>query len=221
MSLQRVGAGDSLRRSPLDAWFREHADTVPEALQASLRFEDLSCRIRCGCKGAGAQAWLTAAGYRLPSAPNSAAVDDDGVLVARVAASEFLIEAVAGGFGRVESTLRDLESAARPPDVYPVGRFDLVVRIEGRAVGALLRQICSVDFSSLLELDTVKTGPIVLTSMMGVGAMTWPRRVGADPSVTVWIDPSFAHYFWTRLLEVGRDLGNVAFRGPTGAGNNT
>jgi sarcosine oxidase gamma subunit len=24
------------------------------------------------------------------------------------------------------------------------------------------------------------------------------------------VDPSFAHYFWTTLLEVGRDLGAVA-----------
>jgi hypothetical protein len=35
--------------------------------------------------------------------------------------------------------------------------------------------------------------------------------------LTLWVDPSFAHYFWTTLLEVGRDLGEVAVNEYSGA----
>jgi hypothetical protein len=37
--------------------------------------------------------------------------------------------------------------------------------------------------------------------------VAWPRRTASGPGLTVWLDPSFAHYFWTTLLEVGRGVG--------------
>jgi hypothetical protein len=43
--------------------------------------------------------------------------------------------------------------------------------------------------------------------MIGVGVVAWPRRTDSGSSLTVWLDPSFAHYFWTTLLEVGRGVG--------------
>ena len=46
--------------------------------------------------------------------------------------------------------------------------------------------------------------------MIGVAAVAYVRRSPErGPVLTLWIDPSFAHYFWTNLLEVGRDLGGV------------
>jgi sarcosine oxidase subunit gamma len=189
-------------------------------VDAALGFEDLSRRPRCGCKGPGAQAWLKAAGYNVPAAPNSVVVDDDGVLVARLATSEFLLEGVAGGFDRIGSTLKHLASAERPSDVYPVARFDRVIGIEGRATNTLLRQFCSVDFASLLVSGAPNAGPVVLTSMIGVNVVAWPRCLDSVPSVTVWIDPSFAYYFWTTLMEVGREIGGLTIRGSATGGDN-
>ena len=193
-----------MRRSPL--WTHDFSlAPVPE--NTVLRLEDLSLRSRFGCKGPGAEGWLAAAGYRVPPAPNSAAVDADGILVARLATAEFLIEAADGAAGRVESTRRQLESAARPSHVYCVARQDLVIAIEGAATNTLLRQTCSFDFAPLFERCEPDAGPIILTSMIGVSVGAFLRRAARSPVLTLWVDPSFAHYFWTTLLEVGRDLG--------------
>jgi sarcosine oxidase, subunit gamma len=188
-------------RSPLD----------PELLEV----DDLSQHRRFGCKGPGAQQWLAAAGYTVPEAANSVAVDAAGVMVARLATSEFLIEAVDGGSEHVNSTRRQLGATLRPANVYPVARQDMVVGIQGSGIQTLLRQVCSVDFVPLFEAAGPAEGPIVLTSMVGVGVVAWPRRTESGSTLRVWLDPSFAHYFWTTLLEVGRGVGAL------GIGSNT
>jgi sarcosine oxidase subunit gamma len=194
-------------RSPLAPELLKFPHVVSGREQAVLRLDDLSQHQRFGCKGPGAEPWLAAAGYNVPQAPNSAVVDASGVLVARLATSEFLIEAVAGDSARVSSTRRQLGAASRPANVYPVARQDLVVGIQGPGIQTLLRQICSVDFAPLFESCGPAAGPIVLTSMVGVGVVAWPRRTEGGPALRVWLDPSFAHYFWTTLLEVGRGVG--------------
>jgi sarcosine oxidase subunit gamma len=198
-----------MRLSPLEPC---QSSLAPGDEGAALRFEDLSLRAKFGCKGPGAETWLAAGGYRVPPEPNSAAIDADGVLVARLATAEFLIEAVDGGAGRVESTLRRLTPPARPYDVYPVARQDLVIAIEGAAINALLRQTCSFDFAPLLERCERDAGPIILTSMIGVSVGAFVRRAAKNPVLTLWVDPTFAHYFWTTLLEVGGDLGGPQYK---------
>jgi sarcosine oxidase, subunit alpha len=195
-------------RSPLEPWFRKSAP-APVHMECVLRLEDLSARRRFGCKGPGAEGWLAAAGYRVPRTPNSAMIDADGVFVSRLGTSEFLIEALDGGTERIESTLRQLGAAALPADVYPVARQDLVIGIEGAATNALLRQTCSFDFAPQLERCERDAGPIVLTSLIGVSVVAWLRHSVRGPALTLWVDPSFAHYFWTTLLEVGGDLGGI------------
>lgn len=196
-----------MRRSPLDPELLKFPHVVSGREQAALRIEDLSQQPRFGCKGPGAEQWLTAAGYRVPRDPNSAVLDSTGVLVARLATSEFLTEAVDGGGERVDSTLRQLASATRPGNVYPVARQDMVAGIQGPGIQTLLRQICSVDFVPLFEACGPAAGPVCLTSMVGVGVVAWPRRTESGSTLRVWLDPSFAHYFWTTLLEVGRGVG--------------
>ncbi|HEY0342279.1 MAG TPA: hypothetical protein VGC34_15855 [Steroidobacteraceae bacterium] len=196
-----------MRRSPLDPALLKFPHVVSGREQAVLRLDDLSQHPRFGCKGPGAEQWLTAAGYRVPRDANSAAVDLQGVMVARLATSEFLIEAVAGGSEQVTATLRQLASGMRPGNVYPVARQDMVVGIQGPGIQTLLRQICSVDFVPLFEASGPAAGPVCLTSMVGVGVVVWPRRAASGSTLRVWLDPSFAHYFWTTLLEVGRGVG--------------
>ena len=208
-----------MTRSPLEPRLRKFPLVVSGRDQAVLRLDDLSARARFGCKGPGAEPWLAAAGYSVPPAPNSAILDANGIFVARLAASEFLVEAVearavevqtvvgAEATRRVEASLQQLRAASRPQNVYPVARQDLVVGIEGSAIQTLLRQICSVDFVPLFESSGPNAGPVVLTSMVGVGVVAWPRRTEGGSMLTLWLDPSFAHYFWTTLLEVGRGVG--------------
>src|SRR5579863_703639 len=183
---------------------------------APLQFEDGSSRPRCGAKGPGAEGWLRAQGCSVPVAPNSALLDDEGVLVARLASSEFLIEATrgpgaGGGAARVGAVRGQLAQRTQPRDVYPVARQDRVVTISGTGLGALLRQVCSVDFAPLLERPSGQgEQPVVLTSMIGVGVVAWPRRLETGAAVTLWCDPSFGDYFCNTLLEVGREAGSVS-----------
>jgi sarcosine oxidase subunit gamma len=170
-----------------------------------LTLSDLSRRRRFGCKGPGAEDWLTRAGFRVPPGANSAALEA-GVLVARLATSEFLVEAVAGAGPAVEAARAALGAAERPAAVYPVARQDRVVRIRGPATLALLRQICSVDFEPLLGKRAGVADVVVLTNMIGVGVVAWPQPDASEPALTLWIDPSYAHYFWTTLQDIGREL---------------
>jgi sarcosine oxidase, subunit alpha len=217
---------------------RQRAELPPQpgsALPASestapLTAEKRRPRARFGCKGPGADAWLRSLGYRVPQGANSAQWHE-GVLVARLATSEFLVEAVGADASspwhaphppdaarqaillspaqRVEAAARELSSAPIA-EVYPVVRRDFVLSIRGSATGALLRQVCNVDFEPLWGTAAAGTTAVVLTSMIGVGVIAWPRRsAAAEPVVTLWIDPSFATYFSTTLLEVGRDLGEL------------
>ena len=240
-----------MSRSPLDPALLKFPLVVSAREHATLRIDDLSARPRFGCKGPGAPSWLAANGYSVPDGTNSAKVDARGILVARLATSEFLIEAINGGAQTVAASLHQLSgpmgpsswliglpgspmgsppgqptgslgspmgsspgqpispsgAPARPPEVYPVARQDLVVGLQGPGLHRLLRQICSVDFVPLLEASGSHDGPLALTSMIGVGVVAWPRRTDSGSSLTVWLDPSFAHYFWTTLLEVGRGVG--------------
>jgi sarcosine oxidase, subunit gamma len=184
------------------------ADKVPRGTAVEL--SDLSWRSRCGCKGPGAPAWLEAQGLVVPAGANRWA-QTDGVLVARLATSEFLIEAVGGaagtGLGPVEQARQLLVAATRPPGVYPVARHDLVLRLAGPATVDLLRQTCSVDFAPLLAAAGAAAGPVVYTSMIGVGVLVQPASAAAGPQLTLWCDPSFAHYLFSTLLEVAADLG--------------
>jgi len=176
---------------------------------APVQLEDLSARARFGCKGPGAQDWLTDQGYGVPAAPNSAALDAGGVLVARLATSEFLVEAVEAGAQRVAASGAQLMHASRPAVVYPVAREDLAIGLRGTGLNTLLRQVCSVDFAPLLETAQGDGGPVIMTSMAGVGVLAWPRRTETGPALTLWCDPTFAHYFWSTLLEVGAVAGGA------------
>jgi sarcosine oxidase gamma subunit len=185
-----------------------------------LRMDNLSRRPRCGCKGPGAEAWLATQGYRVPAGPNSAALDSNGHLVARLATSEFLIEAVddaAAGEAsdRVALTRMQLLQRSHPTDVYPVAREDLVIELRGPGLNALLRQTCSVDFAPMLAAAISGDGRIIMTSMIGVGVLAWPRRAAGEPALTLWSDPSYAHYFWHTLLEVGQADGSVSIGSDT------
>ena len=167
-----------------------------------LRFEDFSARTRFGCKGPESEAWLSRCGYKVPAQPNYAEVDGRGILVARLGLSEFLIEAVDGGAEEVAARAADLLLNEPPAGVYPVARQDTAIGVTGAALNTLLRQICSVDFASLLEHAVSAAGPVVLTSMIGVGVVAWPRRSADGASLTLWLDPSFADYFCTTLVKV-------------------
>jgi len=159
---------------------------------------DRSSRRRFGVKGPQAASWLAELGFVVPSAANRWAVSAD-VLVGRLGTSEFLVESLTEDVERVAAADAQLGSPLRPSSVYPVGRQDLVVSLHGTQLNELLRQICGVDFAPYLLEPTSGSGPLVMTSMIGVGVLAIPRQQSGGVELTLWLDPSFAHYFWTTL----------------------
>jgi len=208
------------RHSPIEAWYEACATsrravegmslaqslhpTVPAGTSVSLW--DLSWRRRFGCKGPGAPAWLASLGLKVPDGANTF-VETDGVIVARLATSEFLVEAVGDRAEFVEQARRGLTTALCPPGIYPVARFDFVVGLGGTATVDLLRQTCSVDFAPVLAAAQAASGTVIYTSMIGVGVLAIATAAPSGTQLNLWCDPSFAHYFWTTLLEVSHDLG--------------
>jgi sarcosine oxidase gamma subunit len=232
MSVAFSNAAGASRRSPLEAWYQTSGSgrqvlegmVLPAALrnppprEPALSLQDLSWRRRFGCKGPAAESWLAHASLVAPAAANAATVDDSGAMIARLATSEFLIEAVHGSGARVQSAWGELEGQACPAEVYPIARQDFVARVAGRGTHALLRQICNVDFEPLFSARDARGGPILLTSMAGVGVVAFPEADSHGPRVTLWMDPSFAHYFWSTLLAVGGGLpGGIEVAAPGGA----
>jgi hypothetical protein len=179
-----------------------------------IALRDVSARARFGCKGPGAERWLEAQGFPLPTLANSWIADGHGVVVARLATSEFLVEAFGrGASAAVSASDPTLQPARRAPGVYGVLRQDLVLEFGGDAYD-LLREICSVDFRPYLReaagVAGADRGPVVLTSMIGVGVTVLPRLDAGVPSYTLWCDPTFAHYFRSTLEEIINDKGAAA-----------
>ena len=221
----------AVRRSPIDAWYAGAGEgaRVREGMHLAVRLKDgianghtvtltdCSWRRRFGVKGPGAPAWLEAQGYLPPASPNSWHLVG-GALVARLATSEFLIEDLANGQPGVTASTAVLHSAARPSEVFPVARQDLVVVLRGVAVNDLLRQVCSVDFASLLAQAPRASGSLVLTAMAGVAVVALVLDRDGTRELVLWADPSFAPYFWGTLLTVATELGGgVLIDEPAGA----
>ena len=98
------------RQSPIEEWHAARASAwrmhAGMALPAAYRdaadehspvfLEDLSWRVRCGCKGPRAEAWLLRRGISVPQGFNRWLLHD-GIFTARLAMSEFLIESWSDG----------------------------------------------------------------------------------------------------------------------------
>lgn len=165
-----------------------------------LTIEDRSSRVRLGCKGPGAEAWLASAGVA-PAIGANRWHTVAGVQVLRLGLGEFLL-AAADPSGKVTIERLAAAIATQCPDgVYPVPREDVVMTLGGPALPALLRQVCNVDFAPAWRERDLTQGAVILTSMAGV-TVTALAEPSPGPTLTLWIDPSFADYFRHMLDEV-------------------
>jgi sarcosine oxidase subunit gamma len=205
----------TLRQSPLhDAllplqpqWKAIHGMPAPLRLPGDgatppLALSDASCLPRMGVKGPQAEQWLRSQGVEVPLGVNAWTRGSDGLLVARLARSEFFLEDRMGG-----TSVERLSAALRPaPGVYPVTRQDAALVLTGTSVNELLVQTCNVDFQAWrLEQRTV-----VMTSMVGVSVLVLWYSLEQQPCYRIWCDGTFGPYLWETLLEIARELGGGA-----------
>jgi len=205
----------ALRQSPLHDAFLTlqpvlgivHGMRVPLRLPGdggtlTLALSDASCLPRMGVKGPQAEQWLRSQGVEIPLGVNAWTRGNDGMLIARLARSEFFLEDRMGG-----TSVERLSATLRPaPGVYPVTRQDAALVLTGALVNELLVQTCNVDFQHWrLEQPTV-----VMTSMVGVSVLILWHPLKAQPCYRIWCDGTFGPYLWETLLEIARELGGEA-----------
>lgn len=179
--------------------------------EAPVTLRDVSHRRRLGCKGAQAPAWLAGQGLAVPGQFNHF-VERDGLLVGRLAATEFLLEAVAGShpaLAHVESALAQRLDAG-DSGVYPVLREDAAIELAGPRANEVLAQTCSVNFRPLAAGARAADGPLVMTSMVGVSVLVVPQARAAGVVYRLWCDPTFGPYLWRTLLAIAEELGGGA-----------
>jgi hypothetical protein len=187
-------------------------------MSAGVMLEILSGRERAGCKGPGAQAWLASRGVTVPSGANRYEIDSSGVLSARLATSEFLLEAMADPADDAVRPVRQaLEFADCPKGVYPVLRQDCVMEISGPQTQPLLLQTCAVDLAPIVRQSSATAGPVIMTSMIGVSVVLTCRQLPDGPRFTVWSDPSYSTYFRSQLFAIAADLANDVASGASPA----
>lgn len=176
-------------------------------MSAGLVLDVLSPRERVGCKGPGAEAWLATHGITVPGDANRYEIDSSSVLSARLGTSEFLLEAVAEqGDGAVRPVRQALEYADYPKGVYAVPRQDFVMEITGHQAQQLFLQTCAVDLDPVAWQSTATTGPLIMTSMIGVSVVLTCRQFSDGPRFTVRSDPSYSTYFRSQLHAIVTDI---------------
>jgi sarcosine oxidase gamma subunit len=179
-------------------------------MNAPVLLTDKSSRPRIGCKGPTAENWLAQQSITVPHAANRYSVDSRGVLAARLATSEFLFESMHHEASALTAVKRTLELAEMPTGVYPVLRQDFVIEISGHRAHDLFAQTCAVDLVPVERESSGTSGPVIMTSLIGVSVVLTCRTSGDGSCFTLWSDPSYSHYFWTQLLAIATELGGAA-----------
>jgi len=175
---------------------------------------DVSRRSRFGCKGPAAEQFLASLGLPLPSSPNGWTKDSGGHLIARLATSEFLVEATGPEQAHAANAAnRLLDPMRRERGLVPVLRQDLVFELAGSRANDLLRQTCNVNLAPLGRTASAEAGALVLTSMIGVGVTVLPHAGTRGTTFTIWADPSFGHYLWSTLADIAKGLGGEILAG--------
>lgn len=154
---------------------------------SALRLDVADTTARLGLKGPRAAEWLAAQGVAAPARSNTwsrrplAGVAE--VLIARLGASEFFLEA------RDPGALASLAVglAAEPAGVYPVLREDCAFRLSGPGVHDVLAQVCNVDFAGL----DLEARPVIMTLMIGVAVLAVPDGTSDARQYRFWCDPTF------------------------------
>ena len=189
-------------------------NTAAGTLHPTVTLREVTGRARFGCKGTAAETFLSGAALPLPQSPNGWCMDDAGRLVARLATSEFLVEATGAQQADVASLASRLyDPLERERQLVPVLRQDCVLELAGSAANDLLRQTCNVNFAPLARAATSHAGTLVLTTMIGVGVTVVPRALGRDIVFTIWADPSLGHYLWSTLADIAKVLGGGILAG--------
>lgn len=152
---------------------------------------------KLGVKGAGAEAWLREQKVDIPSATYETRQLPDGGLIVRLGTADFFLEG--GPSGELLPRLA-AELARNPPRVYRIERHDAAFLLSGPLALKVLAQLCSFDFRS------APPGRAVMTRAGGVNCTVLPAAHGEAPLFRLWVDCTFAAFFWEMLAHISEEL---------------
>ncbi len=170
-----------------------------------MALRDLSVCERIGFKGRGTNDWLARHGVVLPQRPNLLLPASGGLIVGRLAASEFVLFCTRPGAQALIDALRSDYRRARPEDCY------LVPKADGQAMLSLAG---AMSFEVLSKMSPVDFRPREFPA--GAIAQTTCARVSTQilhialNEVILLVDSSYAVHLWDCITDAMREFGASA-----------
>ncbi|MDR5886083.1 hypothetical protein [Vreelandella janggokensis] len=190
---------------------------------------DLSALARGGLRGKKAATILSEYHYQVPAAPNQALRQEDGSLVAKLSASEYLLLGSLADSGLDNSSFADdgerisrdelawqaAERAHRLPDAYLLPRQDTHawLALTGAHVSDVMAKLCGVDLSP----EAFAPGHVAQTSVARANAIIINASQADLSCLYLLVDSASACYLWPILLDAmqefeGKELSIIALR---------
>lgn len=207
--LHQANGAKFIRRS--DAALVSHfdIDSKAELAQAkSLAIADLSGLSRIGFKGADTVEWLLSQNISLPAQPNQACTSDDGLCVARLSHTEFLL------MDNLLVASEKIEQLRRAWSIDQVQRSYLLERADSHAcfallgehVPSLMSKVCGVD----MRLHRFAQHQLAQTSVARVDSIVIRCDLAKTPYFYVLADLSSAEFMWHGLLDAMQEFSGKA-----------
>ncbi|GAA3600042.1 sarcosine oxidase [Gibbsiella greigii] len=153
---------------------------------------------RVGFRGRWAPVWLAAHGYRLPERPNQALWQDDGSLVVRLSASEFLLlGALADGGVRMRQEEADWQLGEQACYLLPRQDTHAWLALAGPHAHAVLAKLCGVNLSPA----AFAPGCVAQTSVARSNAIVINAGLSGETRFWLLMDSTTACYFWGALQD--------------------
>ena len=160
---------------------------------------DLSVLPRWGLKGRDTFIWLTDHGAIPPNADNTAELQPDGSLIARISPGEALIlSSPVHGRSNLADAIDKLPAAGEGA-CYPAPRRDshCWFVVAGEDVPRMFAKICGVD----LAPDRFPDRHIAQTSVARLSAIVIRHDVGGSLTLSVLAESASAEYLWDCLVD--------------------
>jgi sarcosine oxidase subunit gamma len=171
-----------------------------------LRLFDLSVFPRWGLKGRDAMAWLERAGVKIPIQDNTAEIQSDDSVVARLSPSEVLVLGAFRGECAIGKKITRL-SVSGSDACYPVPRRDshCWFAVTGNDAPIMFAKLCAVDLSP----SQFAIGQVAQTSVARLSAILIRHNRRDSLGYSILSDSASAEYLWDCILDAMTEFSGI------------
>lgn len=168
---------------------------------ALIDFTDLP---RVGFRGVDAAAWLGERGYQLPGAPNRALLQGDGVLVARLSQTEYLLLGSLADRGeRIAAEEAGWQLSELGNYLLPRQDSHAWLQLSGQHLAEVMAKVCGVD----LRPQAFPFGHVAQTSAARLNVIVINAGSVELPLLHILCDRASLEYFRTAMLDAMAEFG--------------